>query len=225
VFPRSPVALREWAVVCDALARGEQIFVLRDDLPLRDVEDEAPDRGPAAATDGDGGPAGEERAAGGGPVGATPADRADALLHEEFWLWPEWEDQRAARLTDPYRDRKRSLDELRHRDGRVRLAYYATIEYVERITDPGRLLALDGEHALNARAVEQLTDPTLLVLRVWRRPEAALVARDEARPGAGPWVRLPDPVPTEEAEAVVADERFLSEKARILRRAGSVRAV
>ena len=190
------MALRESAVVCDALARGEQVFVLRADLPFHEIEGEGADLG--------------------------PADRADALLHEEFWLWPEWEDQRAADLTDPYRDRKRSLDELRHRDGRVRLAYYATVEYVERIADPARLLALDGEHALNARAVEELSDPTLLVLRVRRRPEAALVARDEARAGAGPWIRLPDPVPTEEAEAVVADERFLSEKARILRQAGSV---
>ncbi|HKK08740.1 MAG TPA: DUF1802 family protein [Gemmatimonadota bacterium] len=217
MFARSPVALREWAVTCDALARGEQIFILRDDLPAR----------PPPSPDREGDPADGPEA----PEAPTPADRADALLHEEFWLWPDWEAQRAVALTGPYRDRMRALDELRHRDGRVRLAYYATVEYVERIASLHRLMALDGEHVLEAGAVEERLatsgrpGPCLLALRVHGLPGATLVDRDAARPGPGPWIRLPEPVPTGDAEPVVADERFLSEKGRILRLAGSLKAV
>ncbi|HKK07471.1 MAG TPA: DUF1802 family protein [Gemmatimonadota bacterium] len=220
MFPRSPVALREWAVTCDALARGEQIFVLRGDLRAR-PDEEAAD---GAAEDGEG-------PANGPCTGPTPADRASALLHEEFWLWPEWEAQRAADLTGPYRDRKHALDELRRRDGRVRLAFYATVEYVERIGSRERLLALDGEHVLNAAAVEERLAAAgegglgLLALRVRRIPEAAVVVEEEARAGPGPWIRLPEPVSTGEAEPVVADRRFLAEKARILRLSESLRAV
>ncbi len=211
MFPRSPVALREWAVTCDALARGEQIFTLRDDLPGGDRR-----RAPGAGRDPDRGP--------------TPADRASALLHEQFWLWPEWNARHAAGLTDPYRDRRRALDELRHRDGQVRLAYYATVEFIDHIDALDRLLALDGEHALNAAEVEARLDRSagvsLLVLRVHRVPgPAARVGPEEAAAGPGPWIRLREPRSTEGAEPVLDGARFLAEKARLLTRAGSLQSV
>jgi hypothetical protein len=64
-----------------------------------------------------------------------------------------------------------------------------------------------------------------MALRVRRIPEAAVVREEEVRRGPGPWLRLPEPVSTGQAEPVVADRRFLSEKARILRLSESLRAV
>lgn len=211
-------ALSVWAVTCDALARGEQVFLLA-------------------------------------PGGATEMSE---LEHTEFWLLPDWEGQRAQALTEPYQDRLRALDDLRHQDDRARLKFFATVEYLERVTSPHDLRGLDGEHTLRSGAVRGLfggaASPaggegeggvSLLVLRVHARPEAAVVERgDLERDGGradggggssaagglpGPlarrWRRLPGPVSVADMDPVVRDERFLSLKAHLLQRTGAIRAV
>lgn len=206
------MALSDWAVNCDALARGEQIFLLQ----------------PAPAE------AGSEKTRG-GDGGLLPD-------HEEFWLWPLWEGQVGSDLTEPYRDRMRALSELRHEDRRPRIQYYVTLEYAERISSARRLLALDGEHTLNSGAVERRfrvrDDGSVwfLLLRVYEKPEAVVLrpasGQAPSEPGArlsGPrapaWRELPRPIPTGGLEPVLSGRRFLREKARILQRTGSVRAV
>lgn len=230
------IALSVWAVTCDALARGEQIFLL------------AP------------GEIGEIR----------------DLEHEEFWLLPDWERHDMQALTEPYQDRMRALEDLRHRDDRVRLKYYATVEYVDAFTSHRDLRGLDGDHTLTSRSVGDLferseareTAPgpdgalSLLVLRVYARPEASVAERDDLEPlsggagaggpgsaGSGPatagtgaearsavagglprplgrrWVQLPEPVPTAGMDPVVEGERFVTLKARLLQRTGAIRAV
>lgn len=184
---RNDVALRTWAVHCDALARGEQLLLLQP----------------------------------------APADDEESP-HGEFWLCPAWEDQAVRDLTDPYRDRLRALEELRHGDGRLRVKFYATVEYRERVRSTERLLAVDGEHTLNARAVEErVADGPgvwLLVLRVYRRADALLLPEAAADGEAG-WLRLPRTLETRGLDPVLPEERFFSEKARLLQRTGSVRAL
>lgn len=196
----SQIALAEWAVTCDALARGEQLLLLRE-----------------------------------GDLGTT--DRAPPLPHERFWLYPTWEDQCLSDVTDPYRDRVRRLLELHRDDGRVRLKYHATVEYAERVESLARLLALDGEHTLNAAAVEarfrrRPAGAWLVLLRIRERGATAVLdpaagSEDpevDGRP-PGPWLHLPAPVPEEGLEPVIPDRRFLREKARLLGTSGAVRAV
>lgn len=211
-------ALSVWAVTCDALARGEQVFLLA-------------------------------------PGGATEMSE---LEHTEFWLVPDWEGQRTQALTEPYQDRLRALDDLRHQDDRARLKFFATVEYLERVTSPHDLRALDGEHTLRSGAVRGLfagagpagagegeAGVSLLVLRVHARPEAAVVERSDLEAGGGRpdgdggpaaagrlpdalarrWRRLPEPVSVADMDPVVRDERFLSLKARVLQRTGAIRAV
>lgn len=191
--PSSEVGLREWAVHCDALARGEQIYLLRS----------------MADTGG--------------------AQEDDRLPHDEFWLYPVWEGQRPADLTGPYRDRMRALEELRHGDGRVRIKYFATVEYLERIESVDRLLSLDGDHTLTARAVEDRVTREegvlFLLLRAYQRQEAAVLEQAAVERPAPGWARLGEPVATRGLEPVVPDEAFLAEKTRVLRRTGSIRAV
>jgi hypothetical protein len=215
--PSTDVGLSVWAVTCDALARGEQIFLLV----------------PGAGGD------------------------VSALRHEAFWLLPDWEGTNPRALTEPYQDRLRALESLRHRDDRLRLKYFATAEYAEALASPGHLRALDGDHTLNAGAVDRLfrryadghgsgegsksaTGVSLLVLRVRARPEAEVLERSagtgEKPDGGGEdrdvplpldrrWVELPGGVSTSGLDPVVGAERFLSRKARLLQRTGAVRAV
>lgn len=226
---QNAVALSVWAVTCDALARGEQIFLL------------AP------------GEIGEIR----------------DLDHEEFWLLPDWERHDMQALTEPYQDRMRALEDLRHRDDRARLKYYATVEYVDAFTSHHDLRGLDGDHTLTSSSVVDLFEQSragrgaggpegalsLVVLRVWARPEASVVAREDLGTASSPadraadggdasggdgltavsdglprrldrrWVQLPEPVPTAEMDPVVDDERFVTLKARLLQRTGAIRAV
>lgn len=194
--PENATALAEWAVTCDALARGEQVLLLRPD-----------------------------------DLASGEADAAGPLRHAEFWLRPTWGDQRIADVTDPYRDRLRRLLELRRDDGRLRVRHYATVEYRERIADLDRLLALDVEHTLNSRAVEQRwaaaggPGPWLLLLRIYERPVTVVLREETGRRETGPWVRLERPIATAGARPVLGDDRFLREKARLLQLAGSIEAV
>lgn len=152
------------------------------------------------------------------------------LRHEEFWLLPSW-DGDARRLTEPYQDRLRAMEDLRHEDGRLRVGYYATAEYLEGLQGPGDLRALDGDHTLSSSGVRELFEEApngqvgLLVLQVHELPEVTIlpVARVES-PGEA-WRRLPEPLPLEGAEPVVGPDRFLSRKARLLQRTGMMRAV
>lgn len=185
-------ALSAWAVHCDALARGEQIFLLR----------------PGAADD--------------GPAVGTRA-----------WLVPRWSGQRPRDLTDPYRGRLEKLDALRHRDGRVRLQYVVSLEYRHAFDDPAPLLRLDGDHTLNARAVEERFEAagsvSLLILRVHESPRALVLRPDDvgAPRSDGPsprWIPMRR-APAADTEPVLPDGAFVEEKARILQRTGSVRAL
>lgn len=185
-------ALAVWAVTADALARGEQIFLLA-------------------------------------PSGA---EQLLDLEHEGFWIHPVWKVGDPRRLTEPYQDRLRALEDLRHDDGRIRLKYFATAEYLDALTVPEQLRPLDGEHTLNFGAVRALFDDApggrvgLLVLRVYERHEAAMVpAREMPRSEDGRWISLPEPLPLGEMEPVLPDDRFVSEKARLLQRTGTMRAV
>lgn len=217
---RVDAALGVWAVTADALARGEQIFLL---LP------------------------------GGG------ADLSD-LRHEAFWIRPAWEGGDPLDLTEPYQDRLRALEDLRHADGRIRLKYHATAEYLDALAGPEALRPLDGEHTLSIGGVRSLFEGApegrvgLLVLRVYERRDAVMVPAERvvrrggaalrpregvvettpeaprpddaaAPPVRGRWLTLPEPVAPGESEPVLPDGRFLSEKARLLQRTGTMRAV
>lgn len=80
----------------------------------------------------------------------------EELEHREFWLAPDWAPRPLHALTEPYQDRLRALQDLRHDDGRVRLKYYATVEYVEPLQSAEDLHGLDGDHTLRRAGVQAL---------------------------------------------------------------------
>jgi len=186
---RNERALRVWAPTADALARGEQVFVLLPDGPTE----------------------------------------VAGLPRSEFWILPSWEGHEPQSLTEPYRDRLRALEDLRHDDGKLRLQYYASAEYVDRLAGPEALRSVDGDHTLNFRAVRRMfgrsDGVTLLVLRIRERAEAAVLSADRDRRGPTDWSSLPEAVPVGRVEPVLDDPTFLAAKARLLQRTGTMRAV
>lgn len=152
-----------------------------------------------------------------------------ALPRSAFWILPTWEGHEPQMLTEPYRDRLRALEELRHEDGRLRLKYRASVEYADRLPGPEALRSVDGDHTLNFRAVERMFDRsegvTLLVLRVHERHEAAVLGTEGLRSGPTDWATLPEAVPLGRLVPVLDDEAFLGRKARLLQRTGTMRAV
>lgn len=151
------------------------------------------------------------------------------LPSSSFWILPAWEGPGETSLIEPYRDRLRAMEDLRHDDGRVRLKYFASAEYADRPSDADSLRAVDGDHTLNFGAVRRIFERsgavTLLVLRVYERSEAAVLSADRIREGATDWATLPEAVPLGELTPVLDDETFLAEKARLLQRTGTMRAV
>lgn len=151
------------------------------------------------------------------------------LPHVGFWILPTWDDRDPVDLTEPYRDRLHALQELRHDDGQVRLKYYASAEYADRLPSAEALRPVDGDHTLTFSAVRRMFDRsdtvTLLVLRVREREEAALLSEDGVRTGPTDWATLPEAVPLGSQTPVLDDDAFLAEKARLLQRTGTMRAV
>lgn len=151
------------------------------------------------------------------------------LPHSAFWILPVWEGPEETALTEPYRDRLRALEDLRHHDGMVRLEYFASAEYADRLPSAKALRSVDGDHTLTFGAIRRMFERsgsvTLLVLRVHERSEAAVLSADRVREGPTDWATLPEAVPLGELSPVLDDETFLAEKARLLQRTGTMRAV
>lgn len=208
VSENAPVALYEWAVTCDALARGEQILLLRPEVLESGV--------------------GQRGSPGAGPAG---------LEHERFWLLPRWGGPSVRDVTDPYRDRLRALDKMERADGRARLQYFARTEYSERIDDPDRLRRLDGHHTLTAPAVERRLLESrsagllFMVLRVFRRETALVVEEPSESAEPRGWIplgdrpELPADPDSDRMEPVLPEGRFVERKAELLQLSRSVTAM
>lgn len=197
------VALKEWAVTCDALARGEQIVLLRGErletrgggpgsLPREHFwlyptrEDQEP-----------------------GAVADPYRDRIralDALGREDGRVRLQYaaSAEHVGRIAD--RDRLMALDS-HHTLNRT------AVERRLRGAGPGGLL--------------------FMVLRVYRREDAVVVEEDDELRAARGWIRLGDAGPArldrsrleETMTPVIPDDRFLTRKAEILQLSGSVRAM
>ncbi|MDP2496817.1 MAG: DUF1802 family protein [Candidatus Palauibacterales bacterium] len=197
------VALREWAVTCDALARGEQILLLRAD-PLE--------------TDG-AGPASLPREAfwlyptlegqSASRVADPYRDRMRALDDLD-------RDDGRVRLqyaaTAEHVERIADRDRLMALDGHHTLNRSA-VERLLEVGEPGGVL--------------------FMVLRTYRRPTAVVVEETPEMREADGWVRVPDEQGAavdrsrveEEMSAVLSDERFLERKAELLQLSGSMQAM
>jgi len=184
--PANDVAIKEWAVVCEALAEGQQTVLLR-----KGGIDE-------------------------GPEGFQ-------VQHREFWLFPTNFHQDPEELVDeagPLLDRL----SLKHTSGHViRLALYAVVEDVVRITHSERLARLEGWHILAESTVAKrfiYREPGLnvLALRIYRSRSPVDLADTPYFAGCRSWVKLPQELSTAHLTPILSDAEF-SQRMRKLRAA------
>lgn len=203
--PGGAVALAEWAVTCDALARGEQILLLRDD-------DGSEREGGASALPSEtfwlcprtGGP--------------DPTEVADPYRDRIRALESLGRDDGQLRLQ--YAAAAEHVERIGDRDRLMALDGQHTLN---RSAVDRRLDDAGSEGLL------------FVVLRVYGRESALLVDETgEARAGRG-WIRLPDGEDAaaaldrrsleEDMDPVLPDGRFLERKAELLQLSGSMQAM
>lgn len=134
--------------------------------------------------------------------------------HERFLLYPTYfHEQQQAGLKQPHLPLLDAAEADRPPAGVVRFTHVAEVAEVHHVTDPDRLLGLGRFHVLTADTVLQrfhYRTPGLyaLVVRVYRLPDPVEVAERPEYAGCKTWVELDQPVPTDGAEPVLADEAF-----------------
>lgn len=199
------VALKEWAVTCDALARGEQIMLLREGRL------EGGGSGPAAMPR-------ESFWLYPSPEGQDPGEVADPYRDRIRALDTLGRDDGRLRLqyaaSAEHVERIADRDRLMALDGQHILNRSAVDRRLERAGREGLLFA---------------------VLRVYVRETAVVVEETGAMRSRSGWIRvevgeertavLDRSTLEREMEPVVGDERFLERKAELLQLSGSVQAM
>jgi len=192
------IALREWAVTCDALGAGQQVLLLRT-----------------------GGI--HERAFAGTSEGGVAA--ASKLEHREFWLVPTHLHAASERLKVSARPRFDALLKQAPPVHQARIALYATVADAIFVDDRDRLINLDPLHHFDIEYVRSRFDfrtPGIwaLTLRAWRRAEPELRPLTSAHSGCISWLRFEPPLATGGFESVLSDAEFEERRARVSRALG-----
>lgn len=170
------LALKEWSVLCAALARGRHLLLLR--------------KGGLAE----------------GPRGFT-------IEHPEFWLLPtrfhQSAEELAPELTPLLAEAAASLPP----PGSLHLELYAQVADLFRVESEADLARLEGWHGLSPQTVRQRfhyrrPGLSLLVLRVYRRPEPWTIPDRPEYAGCHSWVPLDRPLTTAGVVPVLSADEF-----------------
>jgi hypothetical protein len=189
------VALREWAVTCDALDAGEQLLLLRTGGIHERVFLE------------------------------RDADRIAVSEHREFWLVPTYLHASSERLKRRARERVDILRDQAPAEGTARIRLYATVEDLVFIDDRDRLDALDPFHHWELDYVRSRYDfrtPGLwaLLLRAWRSAEPLTRELNAEHAGCVSWLRLAPELETGGLEPVLGPAQFEQRRAELLHALG-----
>ncbi|GBD35014.1 hypothetical protein HRbin36_00118 [bacterium HR36] len=137
--------------------------------------------------------------------------------HHEFWLYPTFEHQSRAQLLEeawPW------LDEAPHHfpksQGQIPFQLYAQVTAVKELASLEEALALRGFHVWTEEVVRQRFDYrrpglSLLVLRVYRLPQAHWLPDLPRYAGCRSWVELEHPLPTAGAQPVLDDHEYAAQ--------------
>ncbi|THF83702.1 DUF1802 family protein [Cohnella fermenti] len=181
------IALREWAVAVDALESGRQIIVLRK----------------------------------GGIAEETKEFRLES---PRFYLFPSYEHQRPELVKPEARGGVgASIAEAESHPGEVRIGSYAEVAEDIEVTDSETLARLSGLHIWTDEYAEERlkwkkTKPLhVLLLRMYKLEEPAVVAMKSSYGGCKSWLALEDEVPVPKGMAVLGDEEFAERVAAVKR--------
>ena len=170
-------ALKEWAIVCQALADGRQTLLVRKG-GIQEIKD------------------------------------GFEVTHRNFWLFPTYVHQKATNLVPTVHEEFQAIQAAQPPPGILPIQLYATVEDVVRVADLERLRGLADQHVLSwdcvAARFHYRNKPGvhLLVVRVYRRPEAFLLPQKNWYEGCVSWVDLDQTISPDGCTPVLSDAEF-----------------
>ena len=170
-------AFKEWAIVVDALGRGDQVLILRK----------------GGIHEGKGG---------------------FQIEHPRFWLFPTLFHQQRESVIPPAQARYGEIAP------QISPADKVSIEVLAQVAEWRRIESLDQAHALRGQHI--WTDEVIadrfewgrdknifaLAVRVFRLPQAVVLAMSPSYGGCKSWIELEADLPTKEAVPVLGDTTF-----------------
>ena len=184
------IALKEWAAAVEALAGGRQLLLMRKG-------------------------------------GIAEETRDFQLAAPRFWLLPTYEHQREHLLKEAFRPLiGRTLAEREASGGGLLLKAWAEAVRDIEVTDAETLAKLDRFHIWTGAFVDERlkwkrTKPLhVLVLRVHKLEEPAVIPHRESYAGCKSWVKLEDGAADARSHPVLPDEEFRRREAEILNALG-----
>jgi hypothetical protein len=170
------LAYKEWAVICEALARGEQSLILHQS--------------------------------------GTDARDAGFLRNDaQFWLYPTFPPQQQTGIIEHAQPLLQQMEAERPPPCAVRLRSWAEITTIYRVREELPALLLAHLHCYSEETVRQRLQGRrgglyVLVVRVWRAPQAQEITETEALAAAPCWVEPVGPLATDHSTPAIDDDSF-----------------
>jgi hypothetical protein len=137
-------------------------------------------------------------------------DKPFAVAGSTFWLYPEWEHQRAPDVKRAWHGELARSNRERPTDGTVPIRCRCTVEAAWELTDGERLAALEGWHLWTAPYAASQLGPkpaTVLLLRAWALIEPVRL-RPDAYAGGDSGVELSEEPPAADLIPALTDPAF-----------------
>lgn len=139
-----------------------------------------------------------------------------AIEHPQVWLYPTYEHQKPHLLKPEYADRVTPVASGWHPE-QVEIQAWATITHALQVSDAGAIEALLPFHIWNLQFVEERlkwkpkTPLSVLLLRVYRLPQAQTIPYSPTYGGCKSWIELESSLPASAARPVLSETEFLSQ--------------
>ncbi len=178
-------ALKEWAIAVNALEQGETILLLRK---------------------------GGIREVGGNFLVECSSSRVVPCA-KRVLLYPTYEHQKPELLKASYADQVQPVTSGWHPE-QVRIGSFAKLTHIVQVTEPEIVKALQPFHVWNERFVEERlkwkpkSPLYVLLLRVFRLPEAQRIQYRDTYGGCRSWIELEPAIDISTATPVLSDSDY-----------------
>jgi hypothetical protein len=141
------------------------------------------------------------------------------LENPQFLLFPTYVHQNAKMLKT---EAHAGVKHVESEPGQIRLSAIGAVTDVVQLRSRDQMDRIDGEHVWTAPLIDMRfnykpQNPLyLLLVRVYRLPEAVMVDNTPAYAGCKSWVPLDEPVAANAAVSVLDDARYDSRRTKIL---------
>ena len=141
-------------------------------------------------------------------------DKPFAVAGSSFWLYPDWEHQRAAEVKRAWHGELARSNRERPIDGTIPIRCHCTVAAAWELTGSDQLTALDGWHLWTSAYAESRLEwrppkpLTVLLLRATSLIEPFPLKHDGAPAGSTSWVDLAEEPPADALIPALTDAAF-----------------